>query len=56
MVTKTDTLSESDLEELSKELPSDYLYMSAVTGKGTEVFLREIEQILDEQRGQTETD
>ena len=56
VVTKTDTLSESDLEELSKELPSDYLYMSAVTGKGTEVFLREIEQILDEQRGQTETD
>ena len=56
VVTKVDTLPESDLEDLSKELPAEYTYMSAVTGKGTEEFLRGIEQILDEQRSQTETD
>lgn len=56
VITKVDTLSESDLKDLSKELPSDYLYLSAVTGKGAEIFLRKVEQILDEQRKQTETD
>lgn len=55
-ITKVDTMSESDLKELSKELPPEYIYLSAVTGKGTDVFLRGIEQILDEQRKQTETD
>lgn len=55
-ITKVDTLSESDLKDLSRELPSEYIYLSAVTGKGTDIFLREIEQILDEQRKQTETD
>ncbi len=50
VVTKIDTISESDLKDISKELPSDYIYISAVSRKGSKYFLEEIERTLDEQR------
>jgi GTP-binding protein len=49
-LTKIDTKSESDLEKLSKKLPPDYIYISAVAGKGLDKFLREIERQLDQLR------
>jgi GTP-binding protein len=50
VITKIDTVSESDLKELSSRLPADYLFISAVAGLGTREFLNSIERILDEQR------
>jgi GTP-binding protein len=52
VITKIDTVSESDLKELSSRLPADYLFISAVAGLGTRDFLNSIERILDEQRSQ----
>jgi GTP-binding protein len=49
-ITKIDTKSESDLEKLSKKLPPDYIYISAVAGKGLNKFLQEIEKQLDQLR------
>lgn len=56
VVTKVDTVSESDLKEVSAEWPKDYICLSAVTGKGAEQFLNEIEQKLDQQRAKRTTD
>jgi GTP-binding protein len=53
VITKIDTVSESDLKKLSKSLPNDYLFISAVAGLGTRDFLNSIERILDEQRSQS---
>lgn len=53
VITKIDTVSESDLKKLSKSLPNDYLFISAVAGLGTREFLNSIERILDEQRSQS---
>ena len=50
IVTKTDTVSESDLKKLSGKLPSDYIYISAVSGSGINVFKQEIEKRLDQLR------
>lgn len=50
IVTKSDTKSESDLEEISKSLPNDYIVLSAVSGNGRENFLQEIERRIDQQR------
>jgi len=50
IITKIDTKSESDLEKLSKKLPPDYIYISAVAGKGLNKFLQEIEKQLDQLR------
>jgi len=50
VITKVDTLSESDLKDISKELPSDYIYISAVSRAGDKFFLEEIERTLDQQR------
>ena len=50
VITKTDTKSESDLLILSKKLPPDYIYISAVAGKGLNKFLQEIEKQLDQLR------
>jgi len=47
IVTKIDTLDESDLDEVSKELPDDYLYISAVARRGLDSFLLAIEEQLD---------
>lgn len=52
VITKIDTVSESDLKELSNRLPADYLFISAVAGLGTRDFLNSMERILDEQRSQ----
>ncbi len=50
IVTKTDTVSESDLKKLSSRLPSDYIYISAVSGSGINGFKQEIEKRLDQLR------
>ncbi len=55
-VTKIDTISESDLKEVSKRLPDDYTYFSAVTGQGAERFIQAIERELDKQRAERKTD
>ncbi len=55
-VTKIDTISESDLKEVSKRLPDDYTYISAVTGQGAEQFIQAIERELDKQRAERKTD
>jgi GTP-binding protein len=50
VITKIDTVDESDLKDISKKLPDDYIYISAVTHKGAKKFLGEIEICLDQQR------
>ncbi|HEX2896927.1 MAG TPA: GTPase ObgE [candidate division Zixibacteria bacterium] len=50
VITKIDTKSESDLEKLSKKLPPDYIYISAVAAKGLNKFLQTIERELDQLR------
>jgi len=50
VVTKIDTVSESDLKDISKDLPADYIYISAVTRQGASDFLKAIETKLDQQR------
>ncbi len=45
-ITKVDTLTESDLKDISKTLPNDYIYISAVSGQGKEIFIQEIERKL----------
>jgi len=50
VITKTDTVSESDLNSISKKLPDDYIYLSAVTRKGADKFLNELERAIDQQR------
>ena len=47
VITKIDTLAESDLEAISQQLPSEYLYISAVAHRGEEKFLQAIEGQLD---------
>jgi len=56
VITKVDTISESDLDELSQALPDEYIYISAVSGVGGDRFLQAIERILDKQRTQTASD
>jgi len=56
VVTKVDTISESDLKEISSSLPDDYIYISAVAGTGKETFLQAIEGELDKQRAKREAD
>ena len=48
VITKIDTLPESDLKEISKELPPDYIYLSAVARMGAEGFIHKIEASLDQ--------
>lgn len=50
VITKIDTVSESDLKAISKKLPDDYIYISAVARMGTDKFILEIERKLDRQR------
>ena len=56
VVTKVDTISESDLKEISNVLPYDYIYLSAVAGTGKETFLQAIEGELDKQRAKRAAD
>jgi GTP-binding protein len=48
VITKIDTLTESDLKAISERLPSDYIYISAVAHRGEEKFLQTIEGKLDQ--------
>jgi GTPase len=50
VITKIDTISESDLKVVSADLPPDYLYLSAVAHRGEDLFLQAIERQLDQFR------
>jgi GTP-binding protein len=50
VITKIDTVSESDLKAVSRMLPGDYIYISAVTHAGADRFINAVERSLDEQR------
>lgn len=50
VITKIDTLPESDLKEIAAGLPDDFLYISAVAGINSQQFLNRLEQELDRQR------
>ncbi|MBD3403753.1 GTPase ObgE [candidate division GN15 bacterium] len=50
VITKIDTVSESDLNAISEEHDPSYLYISAVAGINRELFLQAIERELDQQR------
>ncbi|MBD3333498.1 GTPase ObgE [candidate division GN15 bacterium] len=50
VITKIDTVSESDLKAVSQMLPGDYIYISAVTHAGADRFINAVERSLDEQR------
>ncbi len=50
VITKVDTITESDLKDISAELPAEYIYISAVTRQGASLFLEAIERELDQQR------
>lgn len=50
VITKIDTRSESDLKDVSGQLPPDYIYISAVAHRGEEKFLQAIEGQLDQFR------
>jgi GTPase involved in cell partitioning and DNA repair len=56
VITKIDTLPESDLKQVSAKLPREYIYISAVAGTGTDKYLQAIEKELDQQRAKTTTD
>lgn len=55
-VTKTDTLSESDLKSVSNNSHDSYIFMSAVSHSGTDDFLIAIERELDRLRSERTTD
>ncbi|MCK4606370.1 MAG: GTPase ObgE [candidate division Zixibacteria bacterium] len=48
VITKVDTVSESDLKAFCNRLPDDYIYLSAVTHVGAKTFIQEIERHLDQ--------
>ncbi len=50
VITKIDTISESDLKVVSAGLPPDYLFLSAVAHRGEDLFLQAIERQLDQFR------
>jgi len=50
VVTKIDIVSESDLKDISSQLPDDYIYISAIAHKGDAQFLQAIEGRLDQLR------
>ena len=56
VITKIDTVTESDLKAVCKRLPDDYIYLSAVTHEGGERFIHVIERRLDQQRDERTTD
>lgn len=48
VITKVDTVTESDLKEFCNRLPDDYIYISAVMHVGAKKFIQEIERRLDQ--------
>ncbi len=55
VITKIDTVTESDLKAVCERLPDDYIQLSAVTHEGAERFIHEIERRLDQQRDERPT-
>lgn len=55
VITKIDTVTESDLKAVCERLPDDYIQISAVTHEGAERFIHEIERRLDQQRDERPT-
>jgi GTPase len=55
VITKTDTFIEEDIKAISKSLPADYIFMSAVAQSGTDIFLNAIERKLEQTRHTTTT-
>lgn len=47
VITKIDTRSESEIKGISRRLPADYIYISAVAHRGADEFLQAIEGTLD---------
>jgi GTP-binding protein len=56
VITKIDTVSDDRLEEISRKLPNDYIYISAVTRKNAERFMQALEAKLDQQRAEGKAD
>ncbi len=50
VITKIDTIDSKALKAISKKLPADYLYLSAVAGTGKDKFLQTLEEKLDQLR------
>jgi len=50
VITKIDTVSESDLKDVSKNLPDEYIPLSAVSRQGAREFIEAIEKKLDQRR------
>jgi len=48
VITKTDTVEDKRRKAISKKLPQGYIYLSAVSGFGADLFLQEIERTLDQ--------
>lgn len=48
VITKADTMDESDTKSIFDKLPSDYILLSAVTRQGAEQFLQILERCLDQ--------
>ncbi|HOP05874.1 MAG TPA: GTPase ObgE [candidate division Zixibacteria bacterium] len=49
-VTKIDTMPEDEVERIAKKLPGEFLFISAVAHRNTNLFLGEIARRLDERR------
>lgn len=56
VITKTDTLADSVVVRIKKRLPEEFVFMSAVSGDGTEKFLQTIERKLDDERAKRAAD
>lgn len=56
VISKVDTLSQQALKEVSRRLPQEYIYLSAVAGTGSDAFLQAIERELDRERTKGTTD
>jgi GTPase involved in cell partitioning and DNA repair len=56
VITKTDTTTAARVKTISKKLPDDYLFLSAVSRAGADDFLVAIERKLDEQRVERTSD
>ncbi len=55
-ITKIDTRTPDEVKAISRKLPKEYIYLSAVAGMGSKEFLNAIETALDHDRRQNPTD
>lgn len=56
VITKTDTTTAARVKTISKKLPDNYLFLSAVSRSGADEFIVAIEKKLDEQRVERTSD